>query len=117
MEYFYRESLYNLVELAILARAFQDSLVVSTQKPFSSEFVLEGTAAQKDIAFQQTILKMKATEGKGRLVVAIHGSDPVGFYWTQGETQLGLWVHPQHRNQGVEAGLMKWALQEGQVSL
>lgn len=119
MEYYYRESLYNLVELALLARAYEESLVGALPKEASlrADFHLEGTAASRNISFQQTLLKMKATEGHGRLVVAIHGSDPVGFYWTPQGAQMVMWVRADHRGQGVEAGLLKWAQQDENASV
>lgn len=54
----------------------------------------------------QTLLKMKATEGKGELRVAIYETDPVGFYWMVEGKTLAHWVHPDHRGQGVEQSLL-----------
>lgn len=113
MSYYYRESLYNLVELAILARNYHDSLAVLRDPQLGpaipSDFHLEATREQLDISFQQTLLKMKATEGRGRLVVAIYGADPVGFYWSQDNKKLAQWVHPLHKANGIEESLTKWA--------
>ena len=51
-------------------------------------------------------MKMKATEGKGELRVAIHDTDPVGFYWKYDGKVMAHWVHPTHRGEGVEQGLL-----------
>jgi hypothetical protein len=93
-KYFIRESLYKLVELSLLARLFEEHCL-----PTASS----GALNKESLA--QTLLKMKATEGKGKLRVAIWETDPVGFYW-QYEGATALWVHPEHRNQGVENNLM-----------
>lgn len=93
-KYFIRESLYNLVELSLLARVYEEQCVPAATS---------GSLNKESLA--QTLLKMKATEGKGTLRVAIHGSDPVGFYWNSQGQVLALWVHPEHRNQGLEQSL------------
>ena len=93
-KYFIRESLYNLVELSLLARLYEEHCL-----PTASS----GTLNKESLA--HTLLKMKATEGKGTLRVAICGTDPVGFYW-QYEGTNSVWVLPDHRNQGVENNLM-----------
>jgi hypothetical protein len=93
-KYFIRESLYNLVELSLLARLYEEHCL-----PTAS------TGALNKESLAQTLLKMKATEGKGKLRVAIWETDPVGFFWEyNGATTL--WVHPEHRGQGVENNLM-----------
>ena len=94
-KYFVRESLYNLVELALLARFYEE---------FCTPSASSGTLNQASLS--QTLLKMKATEGKGQLRVAIHDTDPVGFYWNFEGKVLAHWVHPDHRNQGVEDKLL-----------
>ena len=93
-DYFFRESLYNLVELALLARFFEESCV-----PAASGSINKASLSQ-------TLLKMKATEGKGQLRVAIHGTDPVGFFWLYEGKVLAHWVHPDHKDRGVEQGLL-----------
>ncbi|QDK45318.1 MULTISPECIES: hypothetical protein [unclassified Bdellovibrio] len=92
-KYFIRDSVYNLVELSLLARMYEENCL-----PTSGNGVLNKTS------LSQTLLKMKATEGKGQLRVAIHDTDPVGFYWNY-EGHETLWVHPTHRAEGVEQGL------------
>ncbi|KYG60485.1 hypothetical protein [Bdellovibrio bacteriovorus] len=94
-KYFIRESLYNLVELSLLARLYEEHCI-----PAAST----GNLNQESLA--QTLLKMKATEGKGELRVAIFDTDPIGFYWKFQGQVLAHWVHPEHRNQGVEQGLL-----------
>ncbi|WP_413570338.1 hypothetical protein ACLWBD_07350 [Bdellovibrio sp. HCB117] len=94
-KYFIRESLYNLVELSLLARLYEEHCI-----PAAST----GSLNQESLA--QTLLKMKATEGKGELRVAIFDTDPIGFYWEFQGQVLAHWVHPEHRNQGVEQGLL-----------
>jgi hypothetical protein len=93
-KYFIRESLYNLVELSLLARLFEEHCLPTA-----------GTAPLNKESLAQTLLKMKATEGKGKLRVAIWETDPVGFYW-QYEGATALWVQPEHRGKGVENNLM-----------
>jgi hypothetical protein len=93
-KYFIRNSLFNLVELSLLARLYEEFCVPSSGKALSKE------------SLSQTLLKMKATENNGRLTVAIHGADPVGFFWQYQGQVLAHWVHPDHRNQGVEQGLL-----------
>lgn len=92
--YMIRESLYNLVELSLLARFFEE---YCTPNSFN------GTLDKQSLS--QTLLKMKATEGKGQLRVAIHNTDPVGFYWVNDGKVLAHWVHPDHKNQGIESNL------------
>ena len=93
-KYFIRESLYNLVELSLLARLYEEHCLPTANS---------GTLNKESLA--HTLLKMKATEGKGKLRVAICETDPVGFYWEfAGAT--ALWVQPEHRAQGVENNLM-----------
>ncbi|MDG0817369.1 GNAT family protein [Bdellovibrio svalbardensis] len=94
-KYFIRESLYNLVELSLLARMYEEFCI-----PTASA----GTLNKASIS--QTLLKMKATEGSGQLRVAIHGTDPVGFYWLYEGKVLAHWVNPAHRGQGVEESLL-----------
>ena len=107
MDYYFRESLYNLVELALLARHYEESLVGA----------LGASAKGGNISFQQTLLKMKATEGKGRLVVAIHGEDPVGFYWMQEKQKPSLWIHSEHKSQNLESLLLNWVHTEGAATV
>lgn len=107
MDYYFRESLYNLVELAILARHYEESLLGT----------LGSSAKGGNISFQQTLLKMKATEGKGRLVVAIHGEDPVGFYWMQESQKPSLWIHPEHKSHNLESLLLNWVQAEPTITV
>lgn len=94
-KYFVRESLYNLVELSLLARLFEEHCLPNANA--------SGVLNKESLA--QTLLKMKATEGHGKLRVAIWGTDPVGFYW-QYEGTTTLWLQPEHRGHGVENNLM-----------
>ncbi|WP_374079867.1 hypothetical protein [Bdellovibrio bacteriovorus] len=94
-KYFIRESLFNLVELSLLARLYEEHCIPSASS---------GVLNQASLA--QTLLKMKATEGKGELRVAIYESDPIGFYWKFENQVLAHWVHPEHRGQGVEQSLL-----------
>ncbi|WII71850.1 hypothetical protein QJS83_15405 [Bdellovibrio sp. 22V] len=94
-KYFVRESLYNLVELSLLARLYEEHCIPAA----SSEGLNQASLAQ-------TLLKMKATEGKGQLRVAIYETDPVGFYWNYEGKVLAHWVHPEHRGLGVEQSLL-----------
>ncbi|MBV2169145.1 MAG: hypothetical protein KUL82_10605 [Bdellovibrio sp.] len=94
-KYFIRESLYNLVELSLLARLYEEHCTPSASS---------GKLNQESLA--QTLLKMKSTEGKGELRVAIYEADPIGFYWKLGDLVLAHWVHPEHRGLGVEQGLL-----------
>ena len=93
-KYFIRESLYNLVELSLLARFYEEHCTPSASS---------GKLNQASLS--QTLLKMKATEGKGKLAVAIQETDPVGFYWIYEGQVLAHWVHPDHRGYGVEEQL------------
>lgn len=92
-KYFIRDSMYNLVELSLLARFYEEHCLPSASS---------GKLNQESL--MQTVLKMKATEGKGRLRVAIYETDPVGFFWEYDGT-VAQWVHPQHRGQGIEESL------------
>ncbi len=92
--YFVRESLYNLVELSLLAKFYEE---YCTPNSFSGNL--------DKVSVSQTLLKMKATEGKGQLRVAIFETGPVGFYWVFEGQVLANWVHPAHREQGVETFL------------
>lgn len=94
-KYFIRESVYNLVELALLARFYEEYCVPNASS---------GNLNQNSLS--QTLLKMKATETKGRLRVAIFDTDPVGFYWEYEGKVLAHWVHPTHHNQGLEQNLL-----------
>ena len=93
-KYFIRNSLYNLVELSLLARLYEEFCVPSSGKALSKE------------SLSQTLLKMKASETQGALRVAICNTDPIGFYWQFQGQVLAHWVHPDHRGQGVEQGLL-----------
>lgn len=94
-KYFIRDSMFNLVELSLLARMYEEHCIPAAS---SANLSKESLA--------QTLLKMKATEGKGQLRVAIYETDPVGFYWNYEGKVLAHWVHPEHRNQGIEQSLM-----------
>ncbi|MNK22762.1 hypothetical protein D3C87_410430 [compost metagenome] len=94
-KYFFRDSMFNLVELSLLARYYEE---FCTPKAM-------GSALNKD-SLSQTLLKMKATENKGRLRVAICETDPVGFFWEFEGKTMAHWVHPEHRGHGVEQGLL-----------
>ncbi|MGZ3771966.1 MAG: hypothetical protein ACXVCP_19280 [Bdellovibrio sp.] len=94
-KYFIRESLYNLVELSLLARLYEEHCVPSANtKKINQE------------SLAQTLLKMKATEKNGKLRVLIHEADPVGFYWEYEGKTVAHWVHPDHRGQGLEQKLL-----------
>jgi hypothetical protein len=93
--YLIRDSLFNLVELSLLARFYEEFCVPASP-----------TGALSKASLSQTLLKMKATENAGRLKVAIYHTDPVGFYWQYQGQVLAHWVHPDHRNHGVEQGLL-----------
>lgn len=94
-KYFIRESLFNLVELSLLARMYEEHCLPSASS---------GGINQASLA--QTLLKMKATEHNGELRVAICETDPIGFYWKYEGKVLAQWVHPEHRGRGVEQGLL-----------
>lgn len=93
-KYLIRDSLFNLVELSLLARMYEEHCTPSAQS---------GKINQDSLA--QTLLKMKATENKGELRVAIFDAEPVGFYWKYEGKVLGHWVHPLHRLEGIERSL------------
>lgn len=94
-KYFVRDSFFNLVELSLLARLYEENCLPSAQA---------GILNKESLA--QTLLKMKATEGKGELRVAIYETDPIGFYWKLDGQVLAQWIHPEHRGQGLEQGLL-----------
>lgn len=94
-KYFIRESLFNLVELSLLARFYEE---------YCTPAASSGKINPESLA--QTLLKMKATEGQGQLKVAIYDTDPIGFFWSYEGKVLAHWVHPDHRNQGVEQNLL-----------
>ena len=96
-KYFVRDSVFNLVELSLLARLYEEHCLPSASS---------GSLNQDSLA--QTLLKMKATEKKGQLRVAIYESDPIGFYWKYEDKLLAHWVHPEHRGQGVELSLLNF---------
>lgn len=87
--------MFNLVELSLLARYYEEFCTPRAQ----------GKALDKE-SLSQTLLKMKATESHGRLRVAIFETDPVGFFWEFEGTTMAHWVHPDHRGQGVEQRLL-----------
>lgn len=93
-KYLIRDSLFNLVELSLLARMYEEHCLPSAQS---------GKINQESLA--QTLLKMKATENNGQLRVAIYDAEPVGFYWKYEDKVLGQWVHPEHRLEGIEKSL------------
>lgn len=93
-KYFIRDSMYNLVELSLLARFYEEFCVPSATS---------GSLNKESLS--HTLLKMKATEGKGQLRVAIHGTDPVGFHWVYDGKVMATWVMPEHSGQGVEERL------------
>lgn len=94
-KYFIRESLFNLVELSLLARLYEEHCLPSAS-----------TGALNQGSLAQTLLKMKATENNGELRVAIYEADPIGFYWKYEGKVLAHWVHPEHRGLGVEQSLL-----------
>lgn len=94
-KYLVRDSMFSLVELSLLARLYEE---------FCTPSASSGAINKESLA--QTLLKMKATEGKGQLKVAIFDTDPIGFFWSYEGKVLAHWVHPDHRNQGVEQNLL-----------
>lgn len=94
-KYFVRDSQYSLVELALLARLYEEHCTPSA----SSGSLNQGSLAQ-------TLLKMKATEKNGQLRVAIYEGEPIGFYWKYEGKDLAHWVHPEHRALGLEQSLL-----------
>jgi hypothetical protein len=94
-KYLIRESLYNLVELSLLARMYEQYCVPSANG---------GRANPESLA--QTLLKMKASEKQGQLRVAIFAAEPVGFYWKFQDKVMAHWVQPEHRLEGIEQSLL-----------
>lgn len=93
-KYFIRESLFNLVELSLLARLYEENCLPAA-----------APAARHQESLAQTLLKMKATESQGVLRVAIYETDPIGFFWEMNDQTLAHWVAPEHRHQGLEEAL------------
>lgn len=92
--YYIRPSLFNLVELSLLARMYEESCVPRNIK-----------ADLDSHSLAQTLLKMKATEGQGILRVVLFDASPVGFYWQyQGQT-LASWVSPEHLSHDIKKAL------------
>lgn len=94
-KYLIRASLYNLVELSLLARMYEEHCTPSAQT---------GNVNKESLA--QTLLKMKASEKMGELNVAIFDAEPVGFYWRFQDKVLAHWVNPEHRLEGIEKSLI-----------
>lgn len=94
-KYFVRESMFNLVELSLLARLYEE---------YCAFAAASGKLNQESLA--QTLLKMKATENVGSLRVAIFEADIVGFFWQLHGKVVAHWVHPDHRARGVEQSLL-----------
>lgn len=99
MSYHIRKSHFSLVELSILAHAFEKDRVPKANNQSSSE-----------LNYTQTMLAMKAAESTGQLFVAIHDSDPVGFIWRSEQTIT--WVREDHRNKGLESMLKAHAQEQ-----
>ena len=93
-KYLIRDSLFNLVELSLLARMYEEHCTPSASS---------GKLSPDSLA--QTLLKMKATEKNGQLRVAIFDAEPVGFYWKYDGKVLAQWVQPEHRLEGIEKSL------------
>ncbi|KYG64996.1 hypothetical protein AZI86_11185 [Bdellovibrio bacteriovorus] len=93
-KYLIRDSLFNLVELSLLARMYEEHCTPSAAA---------GKLSPDSLA--QTLLKMKATEKNGQLRVAIYDAEPVGFYWQYQGQVLAKWVQPEHRLEGIEQSL------------
>ena len=92
-KYLIRNSLFNLVELSLLARMYEEHCTPSS-----------GGGKINQESLTQTMLKMKATEHNGSLRVAIYDAEPVGFFWDF-NGQSAQWVHPEHRLEGIEQTL------------
>lgn len=85
MEYFIRKSHFSLIELSLLARAFE-----------KSRLPLRNQSEPAPEALTQTMLAMKASEKTGHLWVAIAGENPVGFLWVQESGQNISWIEEGH---------------------
>jgi hypothetical protein len=94
-KYLIRESLFNLVELSLLARMYEQHCVPSAS-----------TGVVNSESLAQTLLKMKASEKQGQLRVAIFDAEPVGFYWKFQDKVMAHWVAPEHRLEGIEQSLL-----------
>lgn len=90
-KYFIRPSLFNLVELSLLADLYEKHCTPSA----SIDQVNKESLAQ-------TLLKMKAAEKKGKINVVLFEASPVGFYWEMDGNLVATWIAPAHKNQGIE---------------
>ena len=109
-EYFYREGQFHLVEVALVARLYEEYCVPAA----------EGAKLNND-SLTQTILKLKATEKKGFFHVCLHNADVVGFIWIapeHGSQQqraddasqfklMALWAHPEHNQDLIKTELKR----------
>lgn len=93
-DFFIRDSLYSLVELALLAKQHVSQLGSVLRQENEKALIT------------QTMLRMKATEGVGVLKVAIHDVDPVAFYWSFDST-TSVWIDERFRNTDLEDQLLK----------
>lgn len=93
-KYLIRDSMFNIVELSLLARMYEEHCVPSATT---------GKINQESLA--QTLLKMKASEKQGVLRVAIFDAEPVGFHWQFQDKVMATWVQPEHRLEGIEQTL------------
>ncbi len=94
IEFLIRDSQFSLVELSLLANYYVEKLSSVVAKIDQRQLVM------------QTILRMKATEGKGLLKVAIFATDPVGFYWSFDST-TSIWIDERFRNHDLQDQLLK----------
>ena len=90
-KYFIRPSLFNLVELSLLADLYERHCTPAASVD----------QVNKD-SLAQTLLKMKASEKKGKINVVIYEASPIGFYWEMDGKPLAVWIPPAHKNQGIE---------------
>lgn len=93
IEFFIRDSQFSLVELTLLAKHYVENLNSVVSSPDQRQLLT------------QTMLRMKATEGRGILKVAIFDTDPVGFYWSFDST-ASIWIDERFRNHGLQDQLI-----------
>lgn len=92
--YFIRPSLFNLVELSLLAKMYEESCL-----PKSPQASLDSNSVA------QTILKMKATENQGVLRVVFFDANPIGFYWQYEGQVMASWLPPEHNHADIKTAM------------